>query len=92
MLSLAALTLLLVPKWRTRNRQLIIACVCVFISVWLDKGLGLIIGGFVPSPLGAITRYTPTLPEWTIASGIWAFGALITTTFFKTAFSIGEEP
>ena len=91
LLSLIALTALLVPRWRTDTRLLVIACLCIFVSIWLDKGLGLIIGGFVPSPLGAITRYTPTLPEWTIVSGIWAFGALVTTAFFKTTFSMWEE-
>jgi len=91
LLSLVALTLLLVPRWRTNHRLLIIACLCIFVSIWLDKGLGLIVAGFVPSPLGAITRYTPTLPEWAIVCGIWAFGALVTTVFFKTAFSIWEE-
>jgi len=90
LLSLIALTLLLVPQWRTHSRLLVIACVCIFVSIWLDKGLGLIIAGFVPSPLGAVTRYAPTLPEWTIVSGIWALGALVTTAFFKTAFSAWE--
>jgi len=91
LLSLLALTLLLVPRWREQSRLLVIACICVFVSIWLDKGLGLIVAGFVPSPLGAITRYTPTLPEWIIVSGIWAFGALLTTAFFKTTSSIWEE-
>jgi molybdopterin-containing oxidoreductase family membrane subunit len=91
LLPLIGLTLLLVPRWRTTSRLLVIACLCIFVSIWLDKGLGLIIGGFVPSPLGAIPRYTPTLSEWNIVLGIWAFGALLTTAFFKTAFSIWEE-
>ena len=91
LLSLAALTLLLVPKWRTNIRLLVMACLCIFISIWLEKGLGLIIGGLVPSPLGAITRYVPTLPEWTIVCGIWAIGALMTTAFYKITFSIWEE-
>lgn len=72
-------------------RLLVIACFCVFFSIWLEKGLGLIIGGFVPSPLGAITRYTPTLPEWGIVCGIWAIGALMTTAFYRITFSIWEE-
>jgi molybdopterin-containing oxidoreductase family membrane subunit len=91
LLSLIALTLLLVPKWRSNMRLLVIACFCVFVSIWLEKGLGLIIGGFVPSPLGAITRYTPTLPEWGIVCGIWAIGALMTTAFYRITFSIWEE-
>lgn len=91
LLSLLALTLLLVPRWRKQDGWLMVACVCVFVSIWLDKGLGLIVAGFVPSPLGAITRYTPTLPEWIIVAGVWAFGALLTTAFFKTTSSIWEE-
>lgn len=91
LLSLIALTLLLVPRWRTNVRLLVIACLCIFVSIWIDKGLGLIIGGLVPSPLGAITRYAPTLPEWTIVCGIWAIGALMTTAFYKITFSIWEE-
>ena len=46
----------------------------VFVSLWIDKGLGLIVGGFVPSPLGAVTSYVPTLPEVLIVLGIWALG------------------
>ena len=91
LLSLMALTLLLVPKWRTDTRLLVAACLCVFFSIWLEKGLGLIVGGFVPSPLGAITRYTPTLPEWGIVCGIWAIGALMTTVFYRVTFSVWEE-
>jgi len=90
-LSLAALVLLLVPRWRNRDRLLAVACLCIFVSIWLEKGLGLIIGGLVPSPLGAITRYAPTLPEWTIVLGIWAVGALMATAFFKTTFSTWES-
>jgi Ni/Fe-hydrogenase subunit HybB-like protein len=91
LLCLAGLALLLFSKWRADTRLLAVACLCVFVSVWLDKGLGLIIGGLVPSPLGAITRYTPTLPEWTIACGIWAIGALMTTVSYKIALAIWEE-
>ena len=91
LLSLVGLTLLLVPKWRTQSRFLITACVCTFTSIWLDKGLGFIIGGLVPSPLGTITRYAPTLPEWSILCGIWAIGALMVTTFYRITLSVWEE-
>jgi [DsrC]-trisulfide reductase subunit P len=68
-----------------------VACLCVFFSLWLDKGLGLIVGGFVPSPLDTVTTYTPTLPEWSIVMGIWAIGALLITVFYKIALSVHEE-
>jgi molybdopterin-containing oxidoreductase family membrane subunit len=91
LLSWIALALLLVPKWRSNIRLSATACACVFVSIWLDKGLGLIVGGMVPSPLGAVTRYVPTLPESTIVLGIWAVGALMITVFYKITLSIWKE-
>jgi Ni/Fe-hydrogenase subunit HybB-like protein len=89
--SLIALVLLLVPRWRKNHRLLPWACVLVFVSLWLDKGLGMIVGGFVPSPLGAITQYTPTLPEWSIVLAVWAIGAFLITVFYKITLSVREE-
>ena len=87
--ALAALAILLTPG--LRNRVLPLGCALVFVSLWLEKGLGLIVGGFEPSPLGAVTRYMPTLPEWSIVAGIWAVGALMITVFFKITVSVREE-
>ncbi|MFZ0479876.1 MAG: NrfD/PsrC family molybdoenzyme membrane anchor subunit [Terriglobales bacterium] len=91
LLSWGALALLLVPKWRANVTLLVVACACVFVSIWLDKGLGLIVGGMVPSPLGAVTRYVPTLPESTIVLGIWAIGALMITVFYRITLSVWKE-
>jgi molybdopterin-containing oxidoreductase family membrane subunit len=63
----------------------------VIISLWLEKGLGLMVGGFVPAPLGAIAQYTPTLPEWSIVLGVWAIGALLITVFYKITLSVREQ-
>jgi molybdopterin-containing oxidoreductase family membrane subunit len=90
LLSVSALALLLVPAWRNSPRLLPLACIFVFASLWLEKGLGLIVGGFTPSPLGAVTSYTPTLPEATIVLGVWAIGALIITVLYKIALSVRE--
>jgi len=91
LLSWVALALLLVPRWRNDISLLVVACVCVVVSIWLDKGFGLMVGGLVPSPLGAVTRYVPTLPESAIVLGIWAGGALMITVFCKITLSIWEE-
>jgi molybdopterin-containing oxidoreductase family membrane subunit len=87
--AIAALAILFTPAWR--RALLPVACILVFISLWLEKGLGLIVGGFVPSPLGSVTRYAPTLPEWSIVAGIWAVGALLVTVFYKIVISVREE-
>jgi len=87
-LALASLLVLLVPGWRRNPRLLPLACAFAFVSVWLDKGLAWIVGGFTPSPLGAVTPYTPTWPEWSIVLGIWAVGILMVTVFYKIVFSV----
>ncbi len=87
--AIAALIILFTPN--LRRTQLPLACVFVFISLWLEKGLGLIVGGFVPSPLGAVAHYAPTLPEWSIVAGIWALGALLITVFYKVTVSVRRE-
>ncbi len=87
-LMAAALVLLLIPKLRHNNRWLAAACVLVFSSLWIDKGVCMVVGGFIPSPLGTITRYVPTLPEIVITLGVWAVGALMVTVFYKIALSV----
>ena len=90
-LSVLALFLLINPVTRKNDATLGIACVSVFVSLWIDKGLGLVITGFIPSPLEDITEYTPTIPEVLITLGIWAIGFLILTVLYKIAVSIKEE-
>lgn len=91
LLSVAAMVILLVPRWRATPRWLIAACGSVFVSLWLDKGMCMIVCGFVPSPLGAVTQYKPTPPEWAIVLGVWAIGALIITVFYKITLSVRQE-
>ena len=40
--------------------------------------MGLVILGFVPTPLGEIIEYTPTLNETLICLGIWALACSAT--------------
>ncbi len=90
-LALAALAALLVPRWRENERILALASAAVFLSLWLEKGMGLIVAGFVPSPLRRVTAYAPTAPEWAIVLGIWALGALLVTMFYKITVAVREQ-
>jgi len=90
-LALISLVLLIVPRYRHNEKILAVTCVAVFLSLWIDKGIGLIIGGFVPSRLEKVTSYVPTLPEITIIAAIWALGALMITVFYKIALSVRER-
>ncbi len=91
-LAAASLVLLLTPRYRHNEKWLAVACGMVFLSLWIDKGIGLIVAAFVPSPLGAVTEYAPSLPEVLIALGIWAAGSLILTVLYKIALSVREAP
>lgn len=90
-LGVFGIVLLLVPKWRRQENLLIVACSSIFISAFIDKGVGLVLGGFVPSPLNHITEYHPGGTEIAVSLGIWAVGALVLTVLFKIASGVREE-
>jgi Ni/Fe-hydrogenase subunit HybB-like protein len=91
LLMVSAIGILLVPSARRNEMVLAVACVFVFIGSWIDKGLGMISGGFVPNPLHRIQEYIPTVPEIMISLGVYAIGFLILTILFKVAISVKEE-
>ena len=90
-LMVVGIILTVVPYTRKNEGILALACVVIFLGTWIDKGLGMIAGGFTPSPLHEVNEYIPTLPEIGIALGVWAMGFLILTALFKIAVSVKEE-
>lgn len=90
-LMVVSIILLVNPVTRKNETVLVVACITVFIGTWIDKGLGMISGGFVPNPLHHVNEYVPTLPEILIALAIWAIGFLVLTALFKIAVTIKEE-
>ena len=81
-LNTLALVILFSP-WRHRLSLLNTACAAMIIGIWIEKGMGLIIPAFVPSPLGEIVEYTPTWNELLVCFGILAFGILLYTIFIR---------
>ncbi|MDX2440755.1 MAG: polysulfide reductase NrfD, partial [Desulfobacterales bacterium] len=90
-LMLISIILLVNPITRKNEGILVVACITTFIGTWIDKGLGMISGGFVPSPLHHVNEYIPTIPEILIALGVWATGFFVLTILFKIAVSVKEE-
>ncbi len=90
-LAVAAIILLIVRRAARRQVVLAAACVMVFVSMWIDKGLGLIVPGFIPSPTGEIYEYFPTVPEALITLGVWAVGLLLLTILYKIVISVRES-
>jgi Ni/Fe-hydrogenase subunit HybB-like protein len=85
--NLVALVLLLLPVSRSL-KWLDAACVLAIVGIWIEKGMGLVVPGFIPSPLGEIVEYLPTLTETLICFGIWAFGLLCYTVLLRVAVPI----
>jgi Ni/Fe-hydrogenase subunit HybB-like protein len=85
------IVLTVTPATRKNETSLAIACAGSFVGTWIDKGLGMISGGFVPSPLHDVNEYAPTIPEILITLGIYAVGALVLTVLYKMAVGVKEE-
>ena len=90
-LAVISTLMLLVPSVRENEITLAIACVLVFFSLWIEKGVTLVITGFIPNPLETITEYVPTVPELAITVGVWATGFLVLAILYKIAVSVKEE-
>jgi len=80
--NLVATILLVLPASRAL-RFLNTACVLAIVGIWIEKGMGLIVPAFIPTQLGEIVEYTPTLREVLVCLGIWAFGLLLYTIFVR---------
>ena len=90
-LAVATLIILLNPKTRTRTGTLAFACVAVFLSIWIDKGMGMVVTGFVPNPLGVVVEYMTTLTEVLITLGVYGIGFLVVTLLYKIALSVKQR-
>ena len=87
-LTLISAVMFLHPLARKNFAFLNAACILAFAGLWIEKGMGLIIPGFIPSPLGEIVEYSPSLVEWQVTVGVWAFGLMIYTVALKIAIRI----
>jgi molybdopterin-containing oxidoreductase family membrane subunit len=84
-LNVAAAAVLLIKRLSDVRPLLNAALVATFVGVWIEKGMGLIVPGFVPSTLDELVPYAPSLTEWKVTAGIWAFGLLVFTVAIKLA-------
>ncbi len=87
-MNVIAFMIFLIPQTRKRLVTLNLGCLLVIIGVWIEKGPGFVIPGFVPDPLGEIHEYIPNLLELVVSFGIWATGLLIFTLLMKVAIPI----
>ena len=85
---LVAFAMFLTPSIRKNQKLLPYACVLAFSGIWVEKGMGLVVPGFIPSPIGEVTEYFPTLIEVLMTIGLWCMGFFILTILLKGAIGI----
>jgi molybdopterin-containing oxidoreductase family membrane subunit len=87
-LLVVAVTILMIRNLRRNPLFFNIACVLTVVGVWIEKGMGLVIPGYIPTPLGEIFEYLPNSTEVMISLGILAIGLLTFTLLAKAGMAI----
>lgn len=87
-LNLVGTAILTLNQLRKNMTLLYIACFILFIAIWVDKGFGLIVPGFIPGQWGKIVEYTPSSVEIGVTVGIWALGFFIFTILTRATIAI----
>jgi molybdopterin-containing oxidoreductase family membrane subunit len=85
--TIATVSLMFHPIRKNTN-FLIFDCALLFVAIWIEKGMGLVVPGFIPSPLGEIVEYHPTGVEIGVTAGIWALGLMVLTVLVRIALPI----
>ncbi|MEG1517447.1 MAG: NrfD/PsrC family molybdoenzyme membrane anchor subunit [Raoultibacter sp.] len=90
-LAFGGILLLLIPKLRKNTKVLVVALLAVFFACLIDKGFGLILGGFVPNSFEQVVQYTPQFNEVLVIIGVYGIGLLVLTVLCKVAVGVRAE-
>ncbi len=91
LLTVSCVALLLFPSVRRKEKYLVGICVAVIVAIWIEKGIGMVGAGFIPSPLGKVTEYSPTALEIIITLGVYGVGFFVLTVLYKIVVTIRER-
>ncbi len=87
-MEVVAVVILMVHRLRNNRFLLGVACVLIVLGIWIEKGMGLIVPGFLPTTLGEMFEYHPTTIETLVSVGVWAIGFLVFTLLARASIAI----
>lgn len=90
-MAVVSMILMMVPSTRENEKLLPFTLAILVLATWIDKGIGMLIGGFTPNMFEEITVYVPSLAEILIGVGIYAVGALVISLLWKIALGVKRE-
>ncbi|MDH5751451.1 MAG: polysulfide reductase NrfD [Deltaproteobacteria bacterium] len=88
LMLLIAVVVLSVHKLREDRFFMNMALVLVMVGIWIEKGMGMVVPGFIPTPAGEIMEYSPSFTELMVTLGIWSLGVLVFTVLIKISIPI----
>jgi molybdopterin-containing oxidoreductase family membrane subunit len=86
--NVTSFILFLIPKTREKFITLNIGCVMIIAGIWIEKGMGLVIPGFIPDALGEIFEYMPSMVEVMVSVGVLAIGSMVYTLFVRAVIAL----
>jgi molybdopterin-containing oxidoreductase family membrane subunit len=89
--AIVSFLLIAFPSTRDNQALLPFTLLILVIATWIDKSLGMMIGGFTPNVFEEITVYTPTFAEILVVLGVYGVGALIISLLWKIAIEVKRE-
>jgi molybdopterin-containing oxidoreductase family membrane subunit len=89
--NLLATLILAINPGKSNPKVLLPACLLLFVAIWMEKGIGLIVPGFIPSPLGEVVDYLPTWVELSVTLGIFSLGITVVTWLIRAALIIEQK-
>ncbi len=87
-LMIGGFILLLIPRVRKNLMLLPFVCTAVFVGIWIEKGMGLMLPGVIPTPIGEFAEYIPSHIELMVVGGVWAIGFFVLTFLLKGAIGV----
>ncbi len=90
-LNLSGTVALAINPFKERQILLLPALIILIVGIWIEKGIGLIVPGLVPSPMGELIDYAPSGVELMITLGVVSLGMFVITMLLKPALIIEKK-